>query len=362
MARKLPTFIVSGRQHAGKSTVLQQLLQYTTPEKTAVLGDNSPKPGRIITQPVQATRLGHAAGCSCCNPQLDLPEQVQNLAQQSHYEFLLIETSTDDAPAAIAESLVYEQGSAEIFAMITVVDASTFFNILLDDDSDLAEPLVLEIEFADIIVVNKTDLIDNDTLEKICSYIKILNRSAQILPLASNTNLPATILTHKLFDLESTTERAGWLQALENTTTGQFVFRARRPFHPQRFMDSIERGWPGVFRSKGTIWLATRNSIAGEWSQTGNSCSLEPAGYWFAALDRTDWPDDPETLAWITDNWDEQAGDRRQEIAFLGTNIDLDNLTQSLHACLLTDQEMELSSTEHDQLPDPFPQWEQDID
>ena len=127
-------------------------------------------------------------------------------------------------------------------------------------------------------------------------------------------------------------------------------------------MDSIERGWPGVFRSKGTLWLATRDAIAGEWSQTGHSCALEPAGYWFAALDRDDWPDDSETLRWISENWDEQSGDRRQEIAFLGTNIDHDSLSQSLHSCLLTDQEMELSSTERDQLPDPFPQWEQDID
>src|SRR5690554_3838035 len=122
MARKLTTFIISGRPQAGKSTVLNQLLQHTTPKKAAVIGDNSPKTGPIVPQAAKIATIRHAAGCSCCNPSLELPEQVQNLASRADYEYLFIESSATDDPATIAESLVYEQDVADIAAMITVID------------------------------------------------------------------------------------------------------------------------------------------------------------------------------------------------------------------------------------------------
>ncbi len=359
MARKLPTFILSGLQQAGKSSVLKHLLQSTSAEKTAVIDQNS-----------QKLSHQHLPGCSCCSGRLDLVDQVQNLSTNPAHEYLLIETSSISDPATIAESLTFEQDAAEIFAMITVVDASTFLDILFtisddEDDQSLAESLIFMLEFADIIVINKTDLIDESTLETISAHIQTLNRSAQLLPATYGAIEPGKILPHKVFDFDQTTQRAGWLHALENPNQSapqQFVYQARRPFHPQRLLECIESGWPGVFRSKGSIWLATRDAIVGDWSHTGPSCALEPGGYWLAALPRNEWPDDPETLAWATQNWDAQAGDRHQEIAFLGTKMDPQALTASLNACLVTDEEFHQFTSGTFQIPDPFPQWELDPD
>jgi G3E family GTPase len=224
---------------------------------------------------------------------------------------------------------------------------------------------VEQIEFCDVILMNKSDLVSATDRERLASILKTLNPRADIVPAVFGRVPLERILDTGRFDFEQASSAPGWLQEMrgehvpetEAYGISSFVYRARRPFHPKRFWDLIHSEWQGVVRSKGYFWLASRMDFAGSWSQAGGACRHGAAGLWWSAVDPQDWPDDPEYRARIESKRDGEFGDRRQEIVFIGIEMDRVHVTRMLDACLLSDAEMQLGETAWRRFPDPFPTW-----
>lgn len=326
-------------------------------------------------------------GCICCTLREDLLKEVASLAREGRFDQLVIESTGISEPLPVAETFTFanEEGRslndlARLDTMVTVVDA---FNFLKDfgspeslvdrqqardeqDDRCVVDLLVDQIEFADVILINKTDLVSSEELDQVTGIIKGLNPQADVIYSQFGKTPLSEILNTGRFSMERAQEAPGWLKELRGEHTPEteeygissFVYRARRPFHPQRFMSALQSGWPGVLRSKGFFWLATRMDWAGNYSQAGAACRTEAAGFWWAAVDKREWPDDQEQCEEIAKLWQKPWGDRRQEIVIIGQDMDQEALTAKLDACLLTDEEMKLGPEAWlEQFEDPFYEW-----
>jgi G3E family GTPase len=226
------------------------------------------------------------------------------------------------------------------------------------------------VEFCDVIVINKADLVSPDDVDRLQHILHTLNpRARQVISEFGRVPLDA-IMNTGLFDFEQAAQAPGWLAELrgehvpesEQYGINSFVYRSRRPFHPQRFWNLIHTEWKGVLRSKGYFWLASRYDFAGNWAQAGGACRHGAAGLWWSAVDPAQWPDDPEYLAQIRKNLDPEFGDRRQELVFIGVGLDEAAMCAKLDACLLNDTEMRLGESAWRDLPDPFPRWGQEME
>ncbi|MBA2664425.1 MAG: GTP-binding protein [Bradymonadaceae bacterium] len=378
MTRKLPTIVISGLSGAGKSTLLNHLLASSPEHNMAVIvNDEASQPMAVL--PAQNLLFKqHVAGCICCTQRDDLLDQIGQLSAQARFSYLLIESSPASDIQSVADSLVFDQDFAELDAVINVVDAQSFLRDIESSDAladrglnhagagSIAETLIAGVEFADVIVVNKIDLVDAATLERLLTIVRHLNRAAEIVTTQCGTVSPDLLIGRRRFDFDQTTGAAGWIRELEDDHqtsehgVTSFVYRARRPFHAARLLDFAEAGWPGVLRSRGHVWLASRSDLVGVWAQAGPNCALDPGGYWLFALPRGEWPEDEETLAWVNANWDEQFGDCRQELAFMGVDVNSPEIVAGLDACLLTDEEIALGRDAWAKLSDPFPSWDLD--
>jgi G3E family GTPase len=325
-------------------------------------------------------------GCICCTLREDLLIEVRKLAEEKRFDYLLVESTGVSEPLPIAETFAFtdEDGKslsdfARLDTLVTVVDA---FNFLRDyaasddllergigagpeDDRSVVDLLVDQIEFADVIVINKADLVDVADLGRLQGILHHLNPRAQLVT-SSFGNVPLDrILSTNLFDFEEARAAPGWQRELrgehvpetEEYGIRSFVYRARRPFHAARFWTLIQEDWSGVLRSKGFFWLASRHDLVGVWSQAGGVCQHGPAGRWWTASPREEWPDDPARLAEIEATLQGDDGDRRQEIVLIGIDVNEAGMTARLDACLLTDEEMKLGLEGWALLPDPFPTW-----
>jgi G3E family GTPase len=225
--------------------------------------------------------------------------------------------------------------------------------------------LIEQVEFCDVLVVNKTDLVTPQERDRLMAILHSLNPRARIEVSEFGRVGLDRVLGTGLFDFEQAERAPGWLAELrgehqpEREAYGirSFVYRARLPFHPKRFWDLVQTEWEGVLRSKGFFWLATRATHAGSWSQAGGACRYAAAGYWWAAVPKEHWPTDPEGLAAIRSNWDENTGDARQELVLIGIGMDEAALRAQLDACLLTEEETRYGASWWTNLPDPFPSW-----
>ena len=230
----------------------------------------------------------------------------------------------------------------------------------------MSDLLVDQVEFADVIILNKVDMVSSDERKRLEHALRQLNRHAEIIDARfSEVPLDKVIGTGH-FDFERAAKSPGWLAELRGEHTpeteeygiGSFVYRARRPFHPARFADALKDEWRGnVLRSKGFFWLASRPHAAGEWAQAGGIVRHGPAGVWWADAPREDWPSDPDQRARIESEFEGEFGDRRQEIVFIGQNLEADHTRETLDKCLLTDAEMALGMEQWKEFDDPFPQW-----
>lgn len=216
-----------------------------------------------------------------------------------------------------------------------------------------------------MIVINKVDLVSSQERDRLVGILSHLNPRARI-ELSSFGKVPLDrVLNTGLFDFDAASLAPGWLKELrgehmpETQAIGitSFVYRARRPFHTQRFWALVESEWPGVVRSKGFFWLATRPRVAGQWSQAGGACRTDPAGYWWAAVPKETWPTDADGLATIQEHWVDAVGDARQELVLIGMEMDEAWLRQQLDACLLDDSEMAAGPEAWQRWPDAFPEW-----
>ncbi|MCA9086283.1 MAG: GTP-binding protein, partial [Planctomycetaceae bacterium] len=301
----------------------------------------------------------------------------------------LIESTGISEPLPVAETFTFvgENGKAlsdfaTLDTMVTVVDAANFINDLqsveelcdrrigLDetDDRDISLLLVDQIEFANVIILNKTDLVSDDDRDTLRAMLKKLNPDAIVLESVRGKVPLTSILNTGLFQKEWAEQSEQWLQVprgeeskeTEEYGISSFVYRARRPFHPQRFynfwFDSGDTAT--ILRSKGYFWLASRHTLAGYWSQAGQVISADPAGQWWAETPQDDWPlEDPQLIAEIRANWDEQVGDRRQELVIIGQDLDEAAIRRELDDCLLTNDELLAGEAAWERFEDPFEPW-----
>lgn len=326
-------------------------------------------------------------GCICCTLREDLLVEINDLAKAGRFDYLVIESTGISEPLPVAETFTFRDDEgvslsdvARLDTMVTVVDAVNF-SIDLDeadtlqargehlgdeDDRTVSDLLVDQVEFADVIILNKIDMITGAERERLEHALRQLNRHAEIVH-ASFSEVPLKkVLDTGRFDFERAARSPGWLAEMRGEHTpeteeygiGNFVYRARRPFHPARFAAALANEWRGnVMRSKGFFWLASRPQVAGEWSQAGGIVRHGPAGIWWADTPREHWPDDEEYRASIEAAFKGEFGDRRQEIVFIGQNLEPAHTQAVLDACLLSDEEMALGVEQWRQLEDPFPQW-----
>ncbi|PTT78104.1 hypothetical protein DBR42_24120, partial [Pelomonas sp. HMWF004] len=329
-------------------------------------------------------------GCICCTLRDDLLLEVRRLAAEGRFDYLLIESTGISEPMPIAATFDFttEEGEslndvARIDTMVTVVDAASILNdyssaeFLADrgqtaapeDNRRLVHLLVEQIEFANVVVVSKTDLVSFDQLDQVHALIKALNADAEIIDAVYGQVDLDEVLGTGLFDLEKASAMPRWAQELEGHHDSEadtygiesFVYRSPKPFHPQRLHELLAQPTatlPGVLRYKGYLWLASRPDWVGCVSGAGRMCNIEPVGRWWAASPRSRWPDDAEMRAAIEAKWTEPYGDRLQEIVLIGQQLDRAALTAALDRCLLNFTETRKGMAGWRELPDPFPGWE----
>jgi len=391
-ARSLPTTVLSGFLGAGKTTLLNHLLHNRDGRRVAVIVNDMSEiniDGALVAGDVQLDRteerlIEMTNGCICCTLRDDLLVEVGRLADEGRFDHLVIESTGISEPLPVAATFLFDTeddlsllGRAHLDSMTTVVDAHRLFDyfdevdelgIGRDDDDQrtIAELIVDQIEFADLIVLTKTDLVDADDSERVAALLQTLNPSARI-EVAPFGRLPIeTLLDSGRFDPDSTGAFPGWAQALNGEHISEseefgitnFVYRSQWPFHPERLHDVLtDSRWDGVLRSKGFFWVATRPDVQAIWHHAGAAVTLEPSAPWMATIPREQWELEPDELADLDDRWDPLLGDRMTELVFIGIDMDHAGVTATLDACVLTSDEIELGFTGWADLDDPLPMW-----
>ncbi len=395
---KLPVTVLSGFLGAGKTTVLSHILNNRENKKVAVIVNDMSEiniDAATVKSEVSFNRseeklIEMSNGCICCTLREDLLEEVNKLAKEGRFDHLVIESTGISEPLPVAETFTFadEEGVslsdvAKLDTMVTVVDAVNFLkdyqeakylkdkgeSLGEDDERSVADLLVDQVEFADLILISKTDLVNTEDLERLKAILKTLNTDAKVLPIEHGNVDIDKVLNTGLFDFERARQAPGWLKEMrgehipetEEYGIGSFCYVARRPFHPDKFHEFLHntKQYGKLIRSKGFFWLATRPEYAGQWSQAGGIARYGFAGLFWKAVPKKDWPEDEEYLASIKNQWVEPFGDMRQELVFIGQGLDKEKMTQKLNECLLTEEEVLKGREYWETLKDPFPAWEQ---
>ncbi|MED3646356.1 GTP-binding protein [Halalkalibacterium halodurans] len=388
---KIPVTVLSGYLGAGKTTVLNHVLANKEGMKVAVIVNDMSEVNIDATLVKQGgfTRTDEKLvelqnGCICCTLREDLIIEVEKLARLGNIDYILIESTGISEPIPVAQTFTYLDEELGIHlgdrctldTMVTVVDANRFWEdyesgeSLLDrkqtddeaDTREVVDLLIDQIEFANVILLNKVDLVEEDDVRELTAVLHKLNPEAEILPVSHGRVDLNRILHTGLFDFDKASQGAGWIKELNEEHTPEteeygissFVYKRQRPFHPERWMEWLEN-WPQeVVRAKGFFWLATRNEMAGLISQAGTSIVIQGAGVWVAAYDKEEQQqvlaEEPELAA----RWHRKYGDRMNELVFIGLDMDRKEIEKSLDTCLLTDEEL---GQDWSALPDPLPSF-----
>lgn len=397
---QLPVTVLSGFLGAGKTTVLNHILHNRQTKKVAVIVNDMSEINIDAAMVQNEVTLSHkeekliemSNGCICCTLREDLLLEVKKLAQRGRFDYLVIESTGISEPLPVAETFTFadEKGIslsdvATLDTMVTVVDAVNFLadydeakslqesgeSLGEDDERSIADLLVDQVEFADVLLISKTDLVESSDIDRLIAILKTLNTHARIIPIAQGRVAIEDVLNTKLFDFERAQQAPGWLKEMrgehvpetEEYGIASFSYVARRPFHPEkfhRFLHSTE-AFGKLIRSKGYFWLASRPEFAGQWSQAGGIARYGFAGMFWNAVSKKNWPSDDDSLASIRKQWVEPFGDMRQELVFIGQSLDQEGMIRALDDCLLSEDELLKGKDYWVTLSDPFPEWKESV-
>lgn len=388
---RLPVTIVSGFKGSGKTTLINRIVNNACGLRFAVIVNSAGVPASDICtrdaeiSPTHADVFELNGGCICCSLKGELSERIQKIAESGSYDYLLVESNCISEPLSVAANFFSEEeegpGLEEIVrldTLVTVVDARNFPHdyersetlvdrqLALDDSDDrcVSDVLAEQVEFADVVMVNKSDRVGETELQRLTAILSYLNPKARLIRTSHGVAALDTLLNTRSFDFESASRAAGWQQAINgqepsslDSDLQSFVYRARRPFHPGRLWDALQHHMTGVIRAKGFFWLASRNNHAGVWSQAGQNFRDDFAGRWWSSLPHEEWPEEAAALEEIERVSEEPHGDRRQELAFIGVQMDTKSIRSELDRCLLDDIEMRLGQLGWESFADPFSTW-----